>query len=231
MEDRLIRLLDVLLSIAGIFLLLPLFILISFILKITGENKILYKQKRVGKNKNFFYLYKFATMLSDSPNIGSGELTQYNDPRVLPVGKFLRKTKINELPQLFNILIGDMSIIGPRPQTKKYFNLFSKDTQTIISQNKPGLSGVASIIFRDEEELLRYASDPISLDDNVLTPYKGELEIWYANNRSLFLYISLIIITSIVVILPKSNFGFFFNGIPALPEELDFLRSKIRNRL
>ena len=191
MEDRLIRLLDILLSIAGIFLLLPLFILISFILKITGENKILYKQKRVGKNKNFFYLYKFATMLSDSPNIGSGELTQYNDPRVLPVGKFLRKTKVNELPQIFNILLGDMSIIGPRPLVEEGEENYTLDASTIIRSIRPGITGIGSIILRDEESYYAHRRDAKEFYIRVISPYKQSLELWYVNNKSSFLNVKI----------------------------------------
>ena len=119
------RIFDILFSSIAIILLLPLLIPVSIILKVTGEGEIFFLQERIGKNRSTFNLYKFATMIKDSPNIGTGTITIKNDPRVLPFGKFLRRSKINELPQLLNILLGDMSIIGPRPLTISNFEAYS----------------------------------------------------------------------------------------------------------
>jgi len=229
MNNFLIRSLDIILSFVGILFLSPLLIIVSIILKFTGENEIIYKQTRIGKDLKTFSLYKFATMLKDSSSFGSGELTQFNDPRVLPVGKFLRKTKINELPQLFNVLKGDMSIVGPRPQTRKYFNLYSKSAKEHISSIKPGLSGIASIIFRNEEELLRYTEDPVKFDDECITPFKGDLEIWYVENKSLSNYLIIIFMTVAVVIIPSLNTYNFFSKLPDIPDDLEILKSKIKN--
>ena len=110
------RIFDIIFATIALFLLSPLLIPIIIILRFTGEGEIFFIQKRIGMNKNNIKLFKFATMLKDSPNLGSGTVTLHNDPRILPFGSWLRKTKINELPQLINILIGDMSIIGPRPE-------------------------------------------------------------------------------------------------------------------
>ena len=143
-----IRLLDLFGSTLGLLALSPLVLIISLVLRLTGEGEVFFKQKRIGKDGHVFELFKFATMLKDSASIESGELTQYADPRVLPVGYFLRKTKLNELPQLFNVLIGDMSLVGPRPQTKKYYSLFPTSTRKIISKVRPGVTGLGSIIFR-----------------------------------------------------------------------------------
>ena len=126
---------------------------LMFILRVSGEGEIFFLQNRVGRGGKDFKLYKFATMLKDSPKIGTGTISMKNDPRVLPVGKILRKTKINELPQLINVLVGDMSIIGPRPLTLKSFDLYSLDVQQAIKKVKPGLSGVGSIVFRKEEDI------------------------------------------------------------------------------
>jgi lipopolysaccharide/colanic/teichoic acid biosynthesis glycosyltransferase len=115
------------------------------ILKFSGEGEIFFVQERVGKEKKLFRLFKFATMLKDSQKIGSGTVTMKNDPRVLPVGSFLRKTKINELPQLLNVFLGHMSLIGPRPQASRCFNAFPVKFQEIIIQVKPGLSGIGPI--------------------------------------------------------------------------------------
>ena len=151
--DNMQRICDIFLSSLAILILSPIFIPIAIVLKFTGEGEIFYKQKRIGLNGKEFELLKFATMLN-SPNIGAGEITIHNDPRVLPFGKFLRKTKINELPQLLNIITGDMSIVGPRPMVPNTFYNYSAEAQTMLNTVKPGLSGIGSIFFRDEERYL-----------------------------------------------------------------------------
>ena len=145
------RLLDVLLSGLALLVLSPLLVPVAIALRMTGEGEVFFIQQRVGRGGRPFGLYKFATMLKDSPNIGTGTVTVKGDPRVLPLGRLLRKTKINELPQLLNILKGDMSIIGPRPQTRRCFDAFPVRSQAAIVKVRPGLSGIGSIVFRDEE--------------------------------------------------------------------------------
>jgi len=220
------RVFDIVSATLGIALLSPFLLIISLILKFSGEGEIFYKQVRIGRCRKPFFIYKFATMVKDSPMIGSGELTEYNDARVLPVGKFLRKSKLNELPQLFNVFKGDMSLIGPRPQTQRYFNLFSKESSALIVQVRPGLTGIASLLFRDEEEIFRKSDNSILLDDTVITPYKGELEEWYILNQSFILYLKILFLTIFSVVLPRyiqpEN---YFYGLPEMPLEL----SKIIN--
>ena len=131
------RVLDILLSGLALVVLSPLLVPMVIALMLTGEGEIFFVQQRVGRGGEFFGLYKFATMLKDSPNIGTGTVTLKDDPRVLPLGKFLRKTKINELPQLLNIFVGDMSIIGPRPQTRRCFDAFPRSSQAIITKVEP----------------------------------------------------------------------------------------------
>ena len=148
------KIIDKLLAVLTLLVLLPLFVPIIIVLLITGEHKVFYLQNRVGyKNKNF-RIIKFATMLANSPNMGSGSLTLKNDPRVLPFGSFLRKSKINELPQILNIIIGDLAIVGPRPQMQIDFEKYSEDVQQKIYNVRPGLTGIGSIVFRDEESLI-----------------------------------------------------------------------------
>ena len=215
------RLLDVFLSGIAIILLSPILAPIACVLKITGEGEVFYKQSRVGKRGSSFGLNKFATMLKDSPNIGSGEITIKNDPRVLPLGKFLRKSKINELPQLWNIFIGDMSIVGPRPMVPNTYANYPEKAQEILNTVRPGLTGIGSIIFRDEEILLDGREDPIGFYNKNIIPYKSELEIWFVENNSLWLYIKTIFVTAWVVIFPASKIADrVFNGIPRLPESL-----------
>ena len=142
------RMMDVLLSAAALIVLSPLFFVVMVILKFTGEGEIFFSQPRVGLNGKLFNLIKFATMLKASPNMAGGVLTVKNDPRILPAGKFLRKTKINELPQLINILKGDMSVVGPRPQAQAHFDVFPDHVKREIVKMKPGLTGVGSVVFR-----------------------------------------------------------------------------------
>ena len=156
----LIRFFDIIFSFLALICLLPLFLPISIVLLLSGEGYIFYSQSRVGKGGKVFSLLKFATMLKNSPSIGAGEITLKNDPRVLPIGKFLRKTKINELPQIFNILRGDLSIVGPRPMVPNTFQKYSKEAQVALNKVKPGLTGVGSIIFRDEEKFLEGKAIP-----------------------------------------------------------------------
>ena len=204
-------------------MLLPIWLPVCIILKFTGEGEIFYLQQRVGKNRKLFGLYKFATMLKDSPNIGTGTLTVKNDPRVLPFGTFLRKTKINELPQLLNIFLGQMSVIGPRPQVERNFNYFPKEIQETIVSVKPGLSGIGSIVFRDEESILDNPEiNRLEFYDKVISPYKGELELWFVENYTLANYFLLILITIWVVLFPTSNlYKKLFSDLPKPPPELN----------
>jgi len=220
-----IRVFDILLSGIAIVILFPLMIPIMIALKLTGEHYIFYLQPRVGKGGKEFNIMKFATMLKDSPNLVGGVLTQKNDPRILPMGKFLRKTKINELPQLINIFIGQMSVIGPRPQAKQHYELYSDEVKKAIDSIPPGLSGTGSIIFRDEENIL----DNVQVDrdrfhDIIIAPYKGELEIWYSQNRSLYNYFMHIFLTILVIVKPSSDMSRFLKNLPEVPVKLkDYL--------
>lgn len=219
------RILDIVFSALALLVLAPLLIPIAIILRFSGEGEIFFCQQRVGKGGEPFSLMKFATMLKDSPNLGTGTVTLKGDPRVLPVGRFLRKTKINELPQLLNIFRGDMSIIGPRPQTQRCFEAFPKESQEAIKQVRPGLSGIGSIVFRNEEELMDQAEDANRFYDQIIMPYKGKLEEWYVQHRGIGLYVGLIFLTAWVVALPKSRLHFrWFSDLPDVP---DVLRGKV----
>jgi len=202
------RIIDILLSSLALLCLLPLLIPIVLILLLTGEHKVFYFQTRVGYKNKDFKIIKFATMLSNSANIGSGSLTLKNDPRVLPFGSFLRKTKINELPQILNIIIGDLAIVGPRPQMQVDFEKYSVEVQKKIYNIRPGLTGIGSIIFRDEESLISLAAEnenPHEFYTRVIAPYKGELEMWYQENRSLVLDLRLILMTVWVIAFPGTK--------------------------
>jgi len=215
------RFLDLLFSGLALILLMPIFLPISIILRLTGEGEVLFLQDRVGKHGKIFKLYKFATMLKDSPNIGMGTITVKNDPRILPIGIFLRKTKVNELPQLLNVLLGSMSIIGPRPQAKRNFDAFPTVYQETITNVKPGLSGIGSIVFRAEEEILVEYEGNADFYTKIIAPYKGELEAWYVRNCSMLNYFKLILITIWVLIKPASEIVWItFKDLPKPPVEL-----------
>lgn len=212
------RIIDMLLALLALLVLLPLFIPIIAILLLTGEHKVFYSQTRVGYKNQDFKILKFATMLSNSANMGSGSLTLKNDPRVLPFGSFLRKSKINELPQILNIIIGDLSIVGPRPQMRVDFEKYSVEVQRKIYDVRPGLTGIGSIVFRDEESLISAAPEkenPHDFYKRVIAPYKGELEMWYQAKRSLILDFQLIFITAWAIIVPETRlYEKWFHDLP-----------------
>ena len=215
------RLLDILFSGLALLVLSPLLLPIAVALRLTGEGEVFFTQQRVGLGGQPFGLYKFATMVKDSPNIGTGTVTLKDDARVLPLGRFLRKTKINELPQLLNILKGDMSIIGPRPQTRRCFDAFPPESQEAIIRVRPGLSGVGSIVFRNEEDLMHASAEPERLYDGVIMPYKGRLEQWYVLHKGIGTYLACIFATAWVVVFPKSAIlRRLFPSLPPPPEGL-----------
>lgn len=202
---RVIRGFDLFLSLAALLVLSPLLMLVAIFLRFSGEGEVFYRQVRLGKGGLEFHLLKFATMIKNSPAIGSGELTLPNDLRVLPLGRILRKTKVNELPQLLNIVAGDLSLIGPRPQTRRYYECYHPTDRAWIDTIRPGLSGVGSILFRDEETMLSKVVDPVAFDDQLIMPYKGRVEHWFAVNQSVGLYFGLIFITVWVIIFPSAR--------------------------
>lgn len=216
------RSIDLFISIFALSLLSPLFITVIIILKFTGEGEVFYLQKRLGFLNKKFEIIKFATMVKDSPNLGSGSLTLRGDPRVLPFGKFLRKSKINELPQIFNVIIGNMSIVGPRPQMQVDFDKFPIDKRNEIYKSQPGITGIGSIIFRDEEKWISdFDGNKHKFYKDKIAPYKAEVEIWYYQNRSVFIDLKLIFLTAWVIIFPNSNVVYkLFKSLPEKPSHL-----------
>ena len=215
------RFLDIILSFLAIAVLAPLLLPVIVILRFTGEGEIFYIQERAGLEGKSFGLYKFATMLKNSPNIGTGEITIQGDSRVLPFGKFLRKTKLNELPQLWNIFIGDMSLVGPRPMVLNTYTHYPEEAREKLNTIRPGLTGIGSIFFRDEERYLANRDEPMKFYREHIIPYKIDLELWFVENNTLWLYIKIIFVTSWVVIFPSSTIADkVFIGIPRKPESL-----------
>ena len=216
-----IRIFDIFFSLLAIIFLSPIFLIISIFLMFSGEGEILYFQERIGKNKKVFKLIKFATMLKNSPNIGTKSITVKGDPRILPMGHFLRKTKINELPQIFNVLFGDISLIGPRPLVQEGVDNYPRELEKEMSRIKPGLSGLASILLRNEEELLSVVKDPVDFHEKILTPFKAEIEVWMSKKNNLTNYFLLIFLTIWIVLFPSTKIlNNFFKDRPKMPDEL-----------
>ena len=220
------RLFDLTIAVLSLLLLFAPMILVMIILKFTGEGEIFYLQKRLGYLNNEFKIIKFATMVKNSPNIGTGSLTLRGDPRVLPFGNFLRKSKINELPQIFNVIIGNMSIVGPRPQMKVDFDKFPLKKRNEIYKSKPGITGIGSIIFRDEEKWIsNFNGDKHEFYKNKIAPYKTDVELWYYKNQSLFVDVKLVILTAWVIIFTNSDFvERIFKSLPKKPSYLQIYK-------
>jgi lipopolysaccharide/colanic/teichoic acid biosynthesis glycosyltransferase len=213
------RLFDIIISSLALLVLAPLLIPIMIGLKLTGEGYVWYKQERIGFKNKPFLIWKFATMLKNSPNMSGGVLTTKKDPRITPLGGFLRNSKINELPQLINIFQGDMSIVGPRPVMQVSFNVYPDDVQKVIYSVRPGLTGIGSIIFRDEEELITAVKnrdeDIWDFYSKKIYPFKGKLERWYQANESLITDIKIIVITALVIVNPESDIVYrWFKDLP-----------------
>ena len=225
------RFFDVLCSGVAIVLLLPFMLPIMIGLKLTGEHDVFYKQTRIGRGGMKFGVWKFATMLRNSPNMSGGLITQKKDPRILPMGNFLRATKINELPQLMNVFGGTMSLVGPRPFVVDHFDLYPKEAQEAIKQMRPGVTGIGSIIFRNEEDILGVVGEEAGggdigraaanvFHDKVITPYKGKLEAWYLQHQGIWLYFKLIVLTARSVVCPKYKAYYSFKDLPRVPDDL-----------
>lgn len=213
------RLGDIFAATVALIILSPILIPIVLILKFSGEGEILYLQNRVGFKNKIFKIWKFATMLKNSPSIGTGAMTLRNDPRVLPIGKLLRITKINELPQIMNVLRGEMSIVGPRPLMPVSFEQYSAAVQAVVYNSKPGITGIGSLIFRDEEKLISETDlDPQEYYTRYIFPYKGALETWYQQNQSFWVDFKLIFFTAWNIVFSNSElYKKSFKGLPKRP--------------
>ena len=211
------RFFDIIFSLLAIILLLPLFIPIIILLLLTGEHEVFFKQERVGYKNKIFYIWKFATMLKNSPNMGHGDVTMRGDPRITKIGKFLRQSKLNELPQLINILTGDMSFVGPRPLMKVGFDRYSEEMKGKVYNVQPGLTGIGSIQFRDEELIITQSNlPPHECYRDVILPYKGALEVWYQQHRNFYTDFMILFLTAWYVLFPKS--GLVHKVFPSLPK-------------
>ncbi|MEJ7626520.1 MAG: sugar transferase [Ferruginibacter sp.] len=211
------RVIDLVIAGVALLLLSPVLIPVILILMFTGEKEVFYFQNRVGYKNKLFDIWKFATMQKNSPNVGTGEITLRNDPRVTPMGKWLRITKINELPQIINVFKGDMSIVGPRPLMPVSFQSYAPDVQEKIYNVKPGITGIGSLIFRDEEKMVSNSPDPKAMYQTIF-PYKAALEIWYQQHLSLYTDAMIIFLTAWSILFPDNTLvNKIFPDLPPRP--------------
>jgi len=187
------RIFDIIFSLGGIIILSPFFILFWVLIKLETKGNPVFKQLRVGENNIDFTLYKFRTMFPDSEKKGSITIGG-RDPRITKVGYYLRKFKIDELPQLFNVLLGDMSFVGPRPEVRKYVNLYSKQQLEVLNV-KPGITDYASLKYFNENEILGNSSNPDEDYVNIIMPEKLKLNLEYVHGNNLLKDISIILKT------------------------------------
>ncbi len=187
------RVFDIVMSLTGILIFLPIFIIISVLIVLDSRGGVFYGQHRVGKNKRSFILYKFRTMLTGSDKQGLLTVGD-NDKRVTRSGRWLRKYKLDELPQLFNILKGDMSFVGPRPEVSKYVDLYNERQKKILSV-KPGITDWASIKYMDENEMLANVPDPEDYYIRYIMPSKAEINLKYVAEHNFWTDIKIIFLT------------------------------------
>ena len=193
------RAFDILASLVGIIIFFPIMIFTGILIKITSKGSILFRQRRLTLNMKEFTIYKFRSMRTDFDKTGKGIQVKGSSNAITPVGKFIRKTKFDELPQLFNILKGDMSFIGPRPELPRRLQYYSQDDKRVFTV-RSGVSSPASIVFSDEEYLMEQVADPEKFYIEQIMPYKIQLNLYYIDNRNFKYDLYLILATFLKII-------------------------------
>ena len=193
-----IRFFDFILSLVGLVVLAPIFIVLAIWIKVDSTGPVFYKQVRVGQNGIDFGLFKFRSMVVDADKKGLITVGG-RDPRITRSGYFIRKYKLDELPQLINVLVGDMSLVGPRPEVRKYVDLYTDEQQKVLSV-KPGITDYASIEYMDENEILGKSSDPEKTYIEEIMPEKIKYNMKYISNKSLFEYFKIILLTVLKIV-------------------------------
>lgn len=196
------RLFDIVLATVGLMLFAPVLVGAGLVVRLTSPGPILFRQERIGRGFRPFTIYKFRTMVVDAPRLGA-PLTCGDDPRITPVGRLLRKTKIDELPQLVNVLKGDMSFVGPRPEVRRYVEMFRADYEEILAV-RPGITDLASIAYRDEADVLGRAADPHAEYVERILPHKIRLAKEYPSRSSVCFDIGLILQTLAAIVRPTT---------------------------
>ncbi len=184
---------DILSSLVGIAVFFPFFLVIGILIKIDSPGMVFFKQKRIGRNFKPFNLYKFRTMVTDAEKKGP-LITSINDSRITAIGRLLRRTKLDEMPQLFNVLKGDMSLVGPRPEVLKYVTMFKDEYKDVLTI-RPGITDYASIAFSNEEEILRQYDDTEDGYVRDILPAKIELYKKYLKERGFLTDLKLVFLT------------------------------------
>ncbi|WP_299877323.1 sugar transferase [uncultured Cocleimonas sp.] len=192
------RLFDLFFVIPGLLVLAPFLLIIALVIKLKDGGNVLFKQVRVGKNGKYFDVLKFRTMVLDAEKLGN-KVTTGDDPRITPIGRVLRKYKLDELPQLINVLKGEMSLVGPRPEVPEYVEFYPEETRSIVLSVPPGMTDKASIEFVNENDLLSGSEDPVSDYKNKVLPIKLKYYVEYVKERSLWMDFKLIIKTVIAI--------------------------------
>lgn len=192
------RVFDVVFSFFGLLVISPFFFIAAFLIKLSSKGTVFYRQVRVGKNNEDFRIFKFRTMYTNADKLGLLTIGD-KDPRVTKIGYYLRKYKLDELPQLINVFIGDMSFVGPRPEVRKYVNLYTEEQKKVLTV-KPGITDLASIEFRNESEILSEQENPDEYYINVIMPTKIKINLDYIDKRSLFKDISVILKTFVAIL-------------------------------
>ena len=194
----LIRLLDIVLSLLGLLFLLPIFLILAVWMKFDSQGSIFFRQIRVGKDGRDFRIYKFRTMIVNAEKMGIITIGE-RDPRITNSGYFLRKYKLDELPQLINVLKGEMSFVGPRPEVRKYVEMYNQEQLKILTV-KPGITDYASIEYINEDEILGKSSDPEKTYIEEIMPQKIKYNMKYINNKTVIEYFKIIFLTIIKII-------------------------------
>jgi lipopolysaccharide/colanic/teichoic acid biosynthesis glycosyltransferase len=192
------RVFDVIVAAVGLLLLTPILLLVSLLIKLDSPGPVFFTQERMGRKFRSFRIYKFRTMVPDAPQLG-GKITAGADPRITRIGRYLRWAKVDELPQLFNVLKGDMSVVGPRPEVRQYVELFRSDYEEIL-QVSPGITDLASVHYRHEAELLGRAENPEDRYVKEILPEKIKLAKEYLHRSSFFFDIVVLLKTFIAIV-------------------------------
>lgn len=204
-DNILKRLFDITFSLVGLLVLLPLFIFIAIRIKLDSEGPVFYRGERVGKFGKLFSIYKFSTMVADADKISRSSSAGDDDPRITKFGRFLRTYKLNELPQLINVLKGEMSFVGPRPQVEWDVKIYTEEEKAILSVT-PGITDYASIRFHNEGEILRGSIDPDKAYAEKIRPEKLKLQLEYVRTRSLWVDFKILVKTFRALLGTRTSF-------------------------
>ncbi|MDA8640347.1 sugar transferase [Flavobacteriaceae bacterium] len=212
------RLFDFTFAVVGLIIFTPIILLCCLLLILSGEFSPLYLSYRVGRKEKLFKIYKLRTM-QQTKQQPSQHFTDHDDERITFLGKILRATKLDELPQFYNILIGDLSFVGPRPQLPEIYDKYDEETKARLKTIKPGVTGLGSLVFRNESQLLEQVEpdDRADFYDNTIVFSKGNLEKWYVKNRGFILDLKILVFTAVILFFTKATrFLDYFIGIPVV---------------